>query len=138
MFVDEMEEMRSKLERLGHEVEFPSGETTDGNGGMIHAKEYYVLCKTTNTTDGWIWEKREELMKGHLNKVMWADAVLILNLNKNGTAYYIGGNTLMEMGLAFHQGKKIFLLNPIPEISYKEEILGMRPTVINEDLNLIV
>lgn len=39
-----------------------------------------------------------------------------------------------EMGLAFHLGKPIYLYNPIPEISYKEEILGMKPVVMNRSL----
>ena len=43
----------------------------------------------------------------------------------------------MEMGVAFYLHKKIFLLNPIPEISYREEILGMKPIIINGDLSLI-
>jgi len=41
------------------------------------------------------------------------------------------------MGLAFHLNKKLFLLNEIPEISYKEEILGMKPIIINNDLTKI-
>jgi hypothetical protein len=63
--------------------------------------------------------------------------VLILNYSKKEIANYIGANTLIEMGLAFYLHKKIFLLNPIPEISYKEEILAMKPIVINGDLNKI-
>ena len=41
------------------------------------------------------------------------------------------------MGLAFYLKKKIFLLNDIPEMSFKEEILGMKPIVINNDLSKI-
>lgn len=137
-FIDEMQKAKEKLEKLGHEVKLPPSEMIDGNGGVIHAKEYYAIRKGINAVESWIWDRKEEAMRNHFNKVMWADAVLILNHHKNEISHYIGANTLIEMGLAFHQGKKIFLLNPIPEISYKEEILGMRPTVINEDLNLIV
>ena len=57
---------------------------------------------------------------------------------KDGKKNYIGGNTLMEMGLAFFLKKKIFLLNQIPELSYKEEILGVKPILINGDLNKII
>jgi len=42
------------------------------------------------------------------------------------------------MGVAFFLDKKIFLLNPIPEISYKEEILAMSPIVINQEISKIV
>jgi hypothetical protein len=41
------------------------------------------------------------------------------------------------MGLAFHLNKKIFLLNEIPKQSCKEEIIGMKPTLLNGDLNKI-
>jgi hypothetical protein len=60
-----------------------------------------------------------------------------LNYDKNNVKGYIGANTLLEMGLAFHLRKKIFLLNRIPEIGYKEEILGMGPFVIDGDLGKI-
>jgi hypothetical protein len=41
------------------------------------------------------------------------------------------------MGVAFYNHKKIYLLKPVPEIDSKEEVLGMKPTVINDDLHLI-
>ncbi len=63
--------------------------------------------------------------------------VMVPDKDKNGIKNYIGANTLLEMGLAFHLNKKIFLLNPVPEISYKEEILGMKPIVLNGNVELI-
>lgn len=66
------------------------------------------------------------------------DAVLVLNLDKNGIANYIGGNTLMEMGFAHVLHQKIFLYHSIPEIPfYKTEIEVVNPIVINEDLSKI-
>jgi hypothetical protein len=41
------------------------------------------------------------------------------------------------MGLAFHLGKIIYLLNPIPEMAYKEEILAVQPTILYGNLGLI-
>ena len=43
----------------------------------------------------------------------------------------------MEMGIALYLNKKIYLLNQIPEIPYKEEILRMSPIIINKDLTKI-
>ncbi len=83
------------------------------------------------------WNNHTERIRMHFNKVEWSEAVLITNYDKNNIPNYIGPNTLMEMGLAFHLGKTIFLLNPVPETAWKEEILGMRPVIINGDLNLI-
>jgi len=136
-FLDEMQEAQKILEELGHEVQIPPLEVLGEDDKAIPAKEYYTLRKATNDNDSWIWDRKEKAMKLHFDKVVWSDAILILNHSKNGVNHYIGANTLLEMGLAFHHGKKIYLLNPIPEISYKEEILGMRPIIINGDLNLI-
>ena len=67
-----------------------------------------------------------------------ADAVLVLNLDKNGVKNYIGGNTLMEIGFAHVLNQKIFLWNPIPNIDYyKTEIEAMRPIVIDGEFSKI-
>lgn len=136
-FIDEMLETKKKLEELGHEVKMPPTEVNDKNGRPIPAKEYYAIRKTSDASANWVWERKAEAMKDHFAKVVWADAVLILNHSKNDIPHYMGANTLLEMGLAFYHDKKIYLFNPIPEISYKEEILGMRPTILNGDLSLI-
>jgi len=137
-FIDEMVEVKRQLEEMGHEVRIPPTEIVDGAGSVIPANEYYRFRKMTTQTDGWIWDRKEEAMRNHFNKVMWADAILVLNHDKNNVAGYIGANTLLEMGLAFHHGKRIYLFGPIPELSYKEEILGMKPAMINSDLSSIV
>lgn len=136
-FFEEMQETKKQLERLGYEVKLPPSEVVDENGQAIPAKEYYTIRKATSTTDGWIWDRKEQAMRDHFEKVLWADAILVLNHDKNNISHYIGPNTLLEMGLAFHNRKKIYLFNPIPEISYKEEILGMRPIIIDGDFTLI-
>ena len=43
----------------------------------------------------------------------------------------------MEMGLAFYQNKPIYLLQNLPELNYKEEILRMRAVMLNGDLSKI-
>ncbi len=134
-FFDEMLEVKEKLEQLGHEVDLPPTEIIDENGRMISVKEYYRLRKEEhNSNDSWIWTRKKEAILNHFRKIKWADVVLVLNYEKNNIAGYIGGNTLIEMGLALWLKKKIFLLNEIPEIVYKEEILGMQPIVLNGDL----
>ncbi len=122
---------------MGHAVQMPPTEIIDGEGKTMGVKEYYALRKAATSDVGWIWDRKAIAMKLHFDKVAWADAILVLNHDKNGVPHYIGANTLLEMGLAFHHGKKILLLNPIPAMSYTEEILGMKPTVINGDLGLI-
>jgi len=136
-FYDKMLDIKKKLEQLDYQVKLPPFEVKDENGNMISVKEYYSKRKAEINNASWIWDRKEEAMRLHFQKVEWCDAVLILNYDKNDIPNYIGVNTLLEMGLAFHLNKKLFLLNEIPEISYKEEILGMKPIIINNDLTKI-
>jgi len=137
-FYKEMLDVQERLEKLGHLVKLPLFEIKDDNGNMIPVMEYYSKRKAETKDTGWIWDRKEEAMRLHFQKVEWSDAILVLNYEKNGIANYIGGNTLLELGLAFFLNKRLFLLNDIPDISYKEEILGMKPIVIHNNLDLIV
>jgi hypothetical protein len=65
------------------------------------------------------------------------DAILVCNFDNHGIKNHIGGNTLMEMGFAHVNGKKVFLLNPIPDMPYSDEIKAMTDVVINGDLGKI-
>ena len=72
------------------------------------------------------------------NLIKSGDAILVCNFDKNGIKNYIGGNTLMEMGFAHVNGKKVFLLNPIPEkVPYVDEIKAMADVVLYGDLSKI-
>jgi len=155
-FINEMAEVAKELESLGHEVKFPPLTVINEDGREWHTRDYYDLKKqmvskkplTSPLTplyelergtvqDDFFWLNHTERIKNHFNKVEWAEAILVTNYPKNDIEHYIGPNTLMEMGLAFHLDKKIFLLHPIPEVAWKEEILGMRPVAINNNLALI-
>ena len=136
-FYNEMQKTKEQLEKLGHEVKLPPSQLEDGNGNPISALQYYEIRKTSPSNEGWVWDRKEEAMKRHFDKVVWSDAILVLNYDKNNTPGYIGANTLIEMGLALHLNKKIYLLNEIPELPYKEEILGVKPVILGGDLNKI-
>jgi len=136
-FIDEMTKAKKILEEKGHDVQMPPTEVQSEDGGMMLAKDLYTLRKVTTEIDGWIWERKAWAMKLHFDKVEWSDAILVLNYDKNGISGYVGANTLLEMGLAMHFGKKIFLLHPIPQQSYTEEIRGMNPFILNGDINAI-
>lgn len=137
-FYDEMLQVKKELEDLNHEVFLPPMEIKDENGEMISVKDYYHKRKAEKSDKGWIWDRKEEAMRNHFEKVEKSDRILVLNYKKKEIEGYIGANTLLEMGLAFYLNKKIYLFNNIPELDYKEEILGMKPIVINKDLDLIV
>jgi hypothetical protein len=82
-------------------------------------------------------KKENNYIKWYYNAIVESDAILVLNFDKNGVKNYIGGNTLMEIAFAHVNDKKIFLLNPIPEVSYKDEILAMYTKVLNGNLREI-
>jgi hypothetical protein len=61
-----------------------------------------------------------------------------LNYDRKGIKNYIGGNTLMEIGFAHVLDKKIFLMNPIPDIEYyRSEIEAVSPVILQQNLNSI-
>ena len=133
-FIKEMEQLAVLLQELGHQVKFPPTKVPGEKGDLIDASEYYKFKKSSTSNDDWIWQNHSQRIIDHFQKITESDSVLIANYSKNGIENYIGPNTLMEMGVAFYLKKPIYLLNPIPEISYKEEILGVKPIVINGDL----
>lgn len=136
-FLNEMLDIKKGLEGLGHEVKMPPVEVEDSKGNLISATDFYKIRKETTGSEDWVWERKEWAMRKHFDKVAWSEAILVLNYKKNNIKGYVGANTFLEMGLALHLNKKIYLLNGIPEAPHKEELLGMKPIVINNDLNLI-
>ncbi|MBI5530561.1 MAG: hypothetical protein HY918_03610 [Candidatus Doudnabacteria bacterium] len=81
--------------------------------------------------------KDEGMVRRHMDKIAISDAVLIANYPKNNIEGYIGPNTLMEMAVAFHLKKKIYLLNPVPDQAWKEEVLSLSPIILTNDLGKI-
>ena len=136
-FQDEVLSVKEKLEKLGHEVKVWPLEIKDEKGQLISVTEYYKIRKVASDDEKWVWDRKAEAVLEHFNKIVWSDAILVVNYDKNDIKGYIGGNTLMEMGLAFFLKKKIYLLNKIPALPYKEEILGVKPIIINGDLSKI-
>jgi hypothetical protein len=80
----------------------------------------------------------KDLIKYYFKQIQKNDAILVTNFDKKGIKGYIGGNTLVEIGFAYILNKKIFLLNPIPNIPfYRLEIKTMKPVVLYGSLNKI-
>jgi len=125
-FSKEMLDAKSKLEEMGHAVSVPS-DTQDCavNPELSMDIEH---CLRTNI--------QEECF----NSIADSDAILVLNYNRNNINGYIGGATLMEIGIAQHLKKKIFLLHSPPKIEdlrYSLEIQLAKPIVLNGNLNLL-
>ena len=135
-FIEEMSAARDVLLGALHEVEMPPLEVKNESGEIIPVLEYYRRRKAASDNDEWIWRRKAEAIHAHFDKIVWSDAILVLNLDKNGVEGYIGANTLLEMGLAFHYRKPIYLAGPIPHLPYREEILAMYPILLNGKLEI--
>lgn len=134
-FYKQVIEIQATLEKMGYKVLVPSNALE-----MKRTGDYDVSHYKTWFEDSKDYHKKAALMHGHFDEVEKADAILVVNNEKHGIKNYIGGNVLMEMALAFHLKKPIFILNEAPqESSYLEEILGMTPVFLHgkaENLSL--
>lgn len=134
-FKEKKTEIKKELITLGHEP-------------IIHPHyEDFVAGKRQN-----IWKMVENgehaQAKIENDYIMWyykaivsSDAVLVLNIEKNGKQNYIGGNTFLEIGFAYVNDKKIFAYNDLPTedvCPYLDEIVAMQPIVIEQDLDKII
>lgn len=139
-----MESARDELIKNGCEVKIPElaleAPQEFGGGKKVHFGQY---IEQNGGIDAFpvghkIWNLKEGAIKDHYEKIDWCDAVLIINHEKRSIQGYIGGNTLIEIGVAFYLKKKIYIFNPVSsELSYKQEIMGMKPTILNGNLSLI-
>ncbi|OGZ69509.1 MAG: hypothetical protein A3D44_03780 [Candidatus Staskawiczbacteria bacterium RIFCSPHIGHO2_02_FULL_42_22] len=126
-FAKEMLDTKNQLEKLGHICFIP--ESTDN----------YAEGKMEKVSGSESAERKiaNNFIRKHYELITNSDAILVLNYDKKGVKNYIGGNSLMEMGFAHVHNKKVFLLNPVPYLSYSDEISAMTNMVLNGDLNKI-
>lgn len=130
-FAKEMLEAKEKLEKMGHEVKVPCD-----TQHFIDNPDF----TTDNHADNYDHCIENDIIRKCFNQVADSDAILVLNHPKNGIDGYVGASTLMEIGLAYHLDKRIFLLNSPPKLEqlrHTHEILIMQPIILNGDLNKI-
>lgn len=138
-----MESARDKLVKQGHLVKIPElgfeVSKEIGGGKNVYLGQY---IENNGGIDAFpanhaIWKIKKEAIVDHFSKIDWCDAILVVNHDKRGIKGYVGGNTLIEIGVAFYLKKKIYILNPVSsELSYKQEIMGMDPVVIGNELRI--
>ena len=128
-FREEMVNCKNRLCELGYK-------------GTIHP-DYEAFVRGEKQDIVKRWEKGERAaikrennyLHEHYKDILESDAVLIVNLEKNGIKNYIGGNVLMEMGQAYVNHKKIYFLNDMPTgLSYMDEIEAMDPICLHGNL----
>ncbi len=127
-FAKEIMVVKDELEKMGHEVLIPHNFNlyADGTWALETRKE-----STSNKV-------KYDLIRKYYFEIKNSDAILVINKDKHGIKNYIGGNTLLEIGFAHVLNKKVFLLNPVPDMLYSDEILAMEHIIINSNLSKIV
>lgn len=129
-FAKEMLQIKKILEDLGHLVDIPTDalEIVNGEHNHDNLDADYDHCI------------KRGIMKEHFKLIENSDAMLVLNFNKNNINGYIGTATLMEIGIAYHFNKKIFLLHKLPSHSehrWVHEVRITQPIIIDGDLSKI-
>ena len=126
-FSPEMAKIGEQLREKGHEIRLPE---------FI---EDYLECQSREDMHQRATEnkKNHNLYETYHRLVEENDAVLIVNKKKKGIEGYVGANSLIEMAFARALNKRVYLLNQIPNMNYKDEIQATQPIILNGDLTLI-
>lgn len=133
-FAFEMKEIAGKLVDLGFEVDLPP------TAKMILEKEVTSEQIKKEKEDGSFSQRviDSDAIRRYWKIIQNTDAILVVNFDKKGIKGYVGGNSFLEMGFAHILNKKIYLLNQIPEMGYKDEIEAMQPVVLNGDITKMI
>jgi len=127
VFYDQVENIANELRTNGHEVIYPGvyNEMSIAETARRHGGNALVKFK----------QQMYELSEKNIKK---SDAVLAINLDKDGRKNYIGGSTFLELYEAYRNHKKIYLWNDIPDSNLRDEIEGFEPIVVRGDVSKIV
>lgn len=143
-FYQEMKDLKIAIETSGHDVYIPllNNEAPDemGGGKNVYFGKYVEQNGGVDAfpTNHKIWDLKGGAIRDHFEKIESCDAILVVNPEKKGIAGYIGGNTLIEIGIAYYLKKPIYILYPISsELSYKQEIYGMKPIFLDGDISAL-
>lgn len=125
-FTKEILKAQRELMSKGHEVLVP-----------LFTKE---CIDTPEMNCNYELNAEHDFLMVHFNKISESDAILVINNRRHDVDGYIGGATLMEIGLAKFLNKQIFILNELPskeKIGYMFEIKLIKPVILKGDLNKI-
>lgn len=129
-FAKDMAKIVEDLQKLGHKAFLP-------HGTAPHLTDEIFVDDLEANLEYCI---RHNVMKKCFDQVAESDAILVVNKKRNGVSGYIGVSGLMEMAVAHHLNKKIFVLNKLPHFKkhrWAHEVSIMQPIVINGDLSKI-
>lgn len=131
-FTYQFAELKEQLEAMGHEVEIPFT-SRKILGGEFTLEEVEA---SKGGSESATYKASNDVIRRYYEVVKSADAILVANYQKNSINGYIGANTFLEMGFAHVLHIPIYVLNPMPESSFSDEMRAMQPIVLNGDLAL--
>ena len=124
-FKDEMVSARNYLVSAGYDVLLPELQRFQHIRDELGDDIEFTKIKT-------------RLTKQNMTYVEKCDCLLILNYPHRNITNYVGGNSFLEMVLAYYLHKPIFLLNNIPsDMPYTEEIKALEPLVVGSLINFV-
>ncbi len=126
-FSPEIKEIGEQLKEKGHEIRLPE---FISDYLECQSREDMHQRAVENKISYNLYETYHKLIKD-------SDAVLVVNKKKKGIEGYVGANSLIEMAFARALNKRIYLLNQIPNMDYRDEILATQPRILNGDLSKI-
>ena len=132
-FYDEVIKMSYEIEALGLNPVLPK--TAER---MKQNKNQNIEAVTDWSKSDIGYHGKALLIREHFDEIAASGAILVANYEKHGKPNYIGPNVLMEMAVAFHENKPIFVLNECPVDSpLKDEILGLEPVFMAGNLAVL-
>lgn len=124
---EKMVEIKNELTNAGHDVVLPK--LTE----EIVAGTHTAFEGTESTQE----KIEHDLIREYYNIIKGGDAILVVNLDKNGIEHYIGGNSFLEMAFAHVLDKPIYLYQRTPDMLYTDEIMAMHPIELDGVLESI-
>lgn len=118
--------IKEQLESLWHTIILP-------NSYYEPTKEQDVRSIGTQEHRDW----KASMLRLSIEKISDTDAMLVINMEKNGQQNYIGWATFLEVFKAWELGKKIFFYNPLPTGMLYDELCAIDPVIVYWDVGLV-
>lgn len=132
-FYKDVIEIEKQLKKLGYKVKIPAVANRMKKSGNFKVEDYKIWFNDESA-----YKVKTKLIVDYFKKIVESDAILVVNQEKTRIPGYIGGNVLMEMTIAFHYKKPIYVWNNIDNKSpFEEEIKALNSIFLDRDLTKI-
>lgn len=128
-FSKEMVDLKERLQSLGFEDVLIPRNSEKYALGELNPETNFESSR--NKIEG-------DLVREYYKEIEISDAVIIANYSKGGIKNYVGGNAFLEAAFAHVLNKDLYFLFDIPEMTYTDELIALRPVILNDDLGKII